>query len=224
MKSDSLLFIMIARCTQIRSIKWLASVFLLWGCSGTPASTYYMLTSSEVTQNHSQKRFTHLEQSPLLGIGPIHISAHIDRPQLVSRVHTHRLLVHELHRWGSDLHAQLMTQIYDDFSRTVHPKGVIRYPWVRATRPQKQLIIHLHRLDGVLNDALLIDCSWKLIDVAQDSLLTQGRFRHSISIESQSGESDFDAYVRAMNIGVERFIETLNNQLGGVLRSAKNEE
>ena len=224
MKSDSLRNFKITRCTQIKSIKWLAYIFVFWGCSGTPASTYYMLTPSEVTQDQTQKRLLHLEQGPLLGIGPIHISAHIDRPQLVSRVHAHRLLVHELHRWGSDLHAQLMTQLYDEISHTIHPKGVIRYPWVRATRPQKQLIIHLHRLDGILKDSLLIDCSWKLIDVTQDSLLTQGRFRHSISIKSQSGESDFDAYVRAMNIGVERFIETLSNHLEVALHPKKKKK
>jgi len=166
------------------------------GCAGvSPPPTYYLLGQSE-TLKPIYPALANLS----IGVGPVTVPGHLDRPQIVTRTGRNTIAVSEFHRWGEALEHQLRRRLAMNLSALLQTPGVVIYPWERAMGPRYQVVVTVLEF-GDTNDGAELDAVWQLMDVAADKCLMTRRFSIVTSVEGPG----VDAYVTAQSVAFEAF-------------------
>jgi uncharacterized protein len=102
------------------------AVLLATGCSlfGSADPDFYTLSSSAPSVGSP------IASRPELGIavGPIEIPRYLDRPELITRDGSHRLVVNDLHRWAGSLRTDVTRVVADDLGQLLGSARVVMYP------------------------------------------------------------------------------------------------
>ncbi len=132
-----------------RNIAWpLLAVTLLAGCGTTPQSHYYLLTAAEAPLPSGE--------SPSLGIGPISLSAYLNRNALVRRSGSNQLELSNTTRWGEPLEDGVSRVLGLNLAGLLQTKSVVRYPWHPARAPQYGIKVHVLEMDATADSATLV--------------------------------------------------------------------
>lgn len=159
------------------------------GCATQPSSYYVLNGPSPMVP----------DGTPLndiaIGVGPVTIPGHLDRPQIVTRAGRHRIAINEFHRWGDSLKRQVTETLVINLSALLQTPRVTVYPWDRALRPQYQVHVTVHRFEGEPGKGTTLDAVWQIVDTeSQTPILTRG-FTTSAPVEG----TGMAAYVKAQS-------------------------
>ena len=108
----------------------------LVGCLGcvhlkrTPEARFFVLSS--VSQS-SPAASSGVAPSGVVGLIPVRLPGHLERPQLVSRVSSGELEVHEFFRWAEPLALGIQRVVAENLSSLLHEHRVVRQPWPATT-------------------------------------------------------------------------------------------
>ena len=84
---------------------FLVVLVLLAGClnlkTGTPPAQYYLLSS--LPEQQPVEQIHEAGSGPVVGVGPISLPRHLDRPQIVTMAGPNELRLSEFHRWAEPL-------------------------------------------------------------------------------------------------------------------------
>jgi uncharacterized protein len=108
----------------------------LVGCLGcvhlkrTPEARFFVLSS--VSQS-SPSAASGVVPSGVVGLVQVRLPGHLERPQLVSRVSSGELQVHEFFRWAEPLALGIQRVVAENLSTLLHEHRVVRQPWPATT-------------------------------------------------------------------------------------------
>ena len=167
----------------------LSFIFCL-ACSNTPPSSHYILTSSKVKalQGTTQNQMR-------LGVGPIKLPGRLDRYQIVTRVGTNVINIHEFDRWGDSLQRQFEERLADNLSQLLQTNHVVIYPWERALRPHYQILVQVKKFEGPIEFGTRAIVVWQIIDVTNETLKKSGQFVAKV----KSKQADMEGYVKSQS-------------------------
>lgn len=134
-----------------------------------------------------------------VGVGPVELPAHLDRPQIVTRADGNRLELAEFHHWAEPLRDNLTRVLADDLAVLLGTDRVWTYPWRRAAGVDYRIRVEVERFAAGPDPQVHLRCRWTLADAGGRPLTTR---LTSLSVPVSS-LSDYAAVVEAMSRGVE---------------------
>ena len=161
---------------------------LIAGCGASPPIQYYMLNSGVVTG----KERPHLAPNLSVGLGPITLPEIIDRPQLVVRTNTNRVVVADTHRWAGLLKNEIPRVITENLSRILGSTNIRYYPQHGSDTAETRIHVNIQRFESVLGKTATIDAIWTIQRAG-----STGRQIDSVHVQESVPDESYDAVVAA---------------------------
>ena len=145
------------------SLGWasLLLVFLLAGCSSTPPTKFYKLSSLSSGQQENPAAL--LGTDIAIGVGPVDFPAFLDRPQIVTRKSQNQVEIAEFHRWASSLPGDFSRVLAKNISTLLPTDRVAVYPWDDTFSPTYQVKLNVEQFDGQLGERVFLRVIWSLV-------------------------------------------------------------
>ena len=119
------------------------------GCASSPTMQFYLLSADSDPATVPAEAINPLL---VLGLGPIHLPAYLDRPQRVVAVTEHQYRLDEQQRWAERLDASISRALTVLLSQQLGVKQVVQHPWGQRQPIDYQIsidVLHFHQgLDG----------------------------------------------------------------------------
>ena len=145
------------------SLGWasLLLVFLLAGCSSTPPTKFYKLSSLSSGQQENPAAL--LGTDIAIGVGPVDFPEFLDRPQIVTRKSQNQVEIAEFHRWASSLPGDFSRVLAKNISTLLPTDRVAVYPWDDTFSPTYQVKLNVEQFDGQLGERVFLRVIWSLV-------------------------------------------------------------
>ena len=176
---------------------------LATGCLGSsPAPEFYTLSPASGAASGSA-----LASLPELGlvVGPLDFPRYLDRPEIVTRDGSHRLVLADAHRWGGSLRSDILRVVADDLGRLLGTSRVAIYPAEPRFPAAFRLLLDLREFEGVPGGNVVLRMRWTIASTQDGRALAVEESR----IEQPVGSTSFDALVAAESAA----LGTLNRQI-----------
>ncbi|MDJ0740538.1 MAG: PqiC family protein [Gammaproteobacteria bacterium] len=187
----------------------LAAVLGVAACASTKPTSFFLLqpitatTGGEAVADHARAR--------VLGIGPVELPGHLDRPQIVTRGTGNRLEVAEFSRWAEPLQENVTRVLGENLATFLPGDRIASFPWTSAGAIDYQVTVEISRFDGVVGDDSTLTARWQVLAPATgDIVMTRNT---NVSVPSES--ADHGGTVAAMN----QALDALSREIGEGLRS-----
>ena len=132
-------------------------------------------------------------------VGPVNIPETVDRPQLVVRHNTVRLVALEQERWAEPLREAIPRVLSEVIGSTLPTASVTRFAAAPATRWDVRLLVNVTRFDAIPGERVIIETHWWL-QLTGDESVPEGTSVARVPI--QGGPQDYDAIVAAEAAGL----------------------
>jgi hypothetical protein len=131
-----------------------------------------------------------LEPHPDLGlvIGPIEFPRYLDRPEIVRRDGSHRLVLADEHRWGGSLRSDFLRVVADDLGRLLGTARVVIYPAEPRFPAAYRLLLDLREFDGISGEHVVLRARWTIAAVEDGRALAVEESRIEQPVASDSIE------------------------------------
>lgn len=176
------------------------------GCSRTPPVAYYQLAAM-VTDNPA----VHADAigEAVIGIGPLRLPSHLERPQIVTRLDANRLQLADAHRWAEPLAENIAGVLRENLSVLLHTERFRLYPWSRAAEIDFQLVIDFVRFEGDGYQTAHLMAIWSIRDREGKIALPQRRSSYQV----KTSAPDHEGLVRAQSRALAQFSSEIAQQL-----------
>ncbi len=175
-----------------------APLLALAGClalgGGSRSTTFYLLSSLASGDPGAPESGRGLA----VGLGPLAIPAHLDRPQIVTRADGNRLELAEFHNWGEPLRDNLSRVLAENLSVLLATDRVWTYPWRRSAPIDYQIRVDVERFAAGPDPNVHLRCRWALTDAAGRALETR-----LSRIDVPAALEDYGAIAEAMSRSAE---------------------
>jgi uncharacterized lipoprotein YmbA len=133
------------------------------GCLGRGAAPQYFTLSA----GSGAAAGAPLAQRPELGliVGPIEFPRYLDRPEIVTRDGSHRLLVSDANRWGGSLRNDILRVVADDLGRLLGTARVVVYPTEPRFPALYRVLLDVRELEGVSGAQVALRVRWTIAEV-----------------------------------------------------------
>jgi uncharacterized lipoprotein YmbA len=184
---------------RLRLTTPLAALALWTGClnlgGGSHPTTFYLLSSLASGPPSADAA----RPAVSVGVGPLSLPAHLNRPQIVTRADGNRLELAEFDNWGEPLRANLGRVLAENLAALLGTDRVWTYPWPRSAAIDYRIRVDVERFAAGPDPNVHLRCRWTLADPAGRPLQTR---LSQIDVPVAS-LTDYPAIVEAMSRGVE---------------------
>jgi uncharacterized lipoprotein YmbA len=101
-------------------------------------------------------------QAPIIGLRPVGLPEHLDRPQIVTRLGENRLQLAEFDRWAAPLRDNIVRVLAEDLTLLVPAERVLLFPWVREGSVDLEVAVSVIRLEGALGGSCSLTADWTI--------------------------------------------------------------
>ncbi|WP_457605627.1 PqiC family protein [Nitratifractor sp.] len=179
-------------------------LLLLTGCSSK--NDFYRLQPA-IQSAHSGSAPLHRER--ILGIGEVQVADYLRKHELVTRVDSTRLDVHENDLWAGDLEKNIQQVLRANLGKDLPRVTVLAYPWSEPLDDRYRLYLSVDRFDGDLNGTVTLSGHWSLVDQYDNRLVTGERFRYFAQ-----GAPETEALVETQS----RLLDRLSRRIAAKIR------
>jgi hypothetical protein len=156
---------------------WAALGVALTGCVSlkrTPEARFFVLRSlAEPAATPAPP----LAKHGLVGVLPVRLPGHLERPQLVTWVAPGELRIDEFLRWGEPLDAGLTRTLTENLVALLPDSVVARYPWRATAEPRCRVAVELRSFGLQANGEVLLDGRWAILPARGEQPLARGAGR-----------------------------------------------
>jgi uncharacterized lipoprotein YmbA len=136
----------------------------------------------------------------LVGVMPVHLPAHLDRPQLVSWSTQGELRVDEFLRWGEPLDMGTTRVLADDLDLVLPDHPSARHPWPAGSPLLCRVSVHVERFGAQAGREVRLEGRFTLLPRTGERPLVVHPFRIARDVAPlSSGADDPEAVVDAMS-------------------------
>lgn len=143
-----------------------------------------------------------------IGVGPIEIPPHLNRPQIVTRTEGNQVKLAEFHKWSEPLRANVTRVLAEDLSVLLGTDQVFLYPWPRSAPIEYRVRVDIHRFAAGPGGTVRLRCRWTLAEPAGQALRTQ-----AARFDVPATPGDYDSIVKAMS----RSLAELAREIGAAI-------
>ena len=188
---------------QFRRVALIAILVVLSACApfgkGTSVPTkFYVLNSLYSSEAAAGDAIADLHEVSL-GVGPIRLPQHLDRPQIVTRDSRNEIQVAEFSQWGEPLRVNFARVLAENLSILLATDNVAIFPWLKTTPIDYQLSMEVTRFDGSPGDNALLRARWTIFGEDGKKML----FRKLSTFSEPTGTDDIQALLAAKSRTVE---------------------
>ncbi len=136
---------------------------LLAAClSGSADPQYFTLSSAS-----GDAAGAPIASRPELGlvVGPLEFPRYLDRPEIVRRDGSHRLILADAHLWGGSLQTDILRVVADDLARLLGTAQVAVYPTEPRFLPDYRVLLDLREFEGVAGQGVRLRARWTIAAV-----------------------------------------------------------
>jgi len=148
----------------------------------------------------------------VVGVGPIALPAHLDRPNVTTRVDESRLVVSQNDLWAEPLVVGIQRVIAENLAVLNPGVKTITFPWSGPTTPELQVAVSVTRLDARPGGEVQLVAAWVLSQLAEHSELERGSSWIQIPV---AGTSTGDVVT-----AISRAVEQLSRELAAAVERA----
>jgi len=168
-------------------------VFLLAGCSTTPAVRYYTLNPFLEMQPDIPEAVS--GDTLAIGVGPVEFPKFLDRPQIVTRISQHRVEVSEFHRWAGSFSEDFLRVLAKNISMLLPKDRVAAYPWTDQFSPTYRIQLTVEQFDGRFGGGVVLNVTWSVWNQKDTN---EPVIKHTLIKEPVSAE-DYESLVAAQS-------------------------
>jgi hypothetical protein len=170
------------------------SLVTMGGCTATTTpSRFYGLNPLPVTEKAEAPG-----HGVAIGVGPIKLPEHLDRPQIVTRTSSNQLKLAEFNRWAGSLQDDFSRILAENLSILLSTDRVSLYPWRRSVPIDYQVVVDVTRFDGVLGGDAWLIARWSVFGGRDKKVLSMKRSRISEPSRAQGYEAIVAAQSQAL--------------------------
>ncbi len=175
------------------SLVFFFMLFLVAGCSTTPAVRYYTLNPFPEMQPDIPQAVSGTTLA--IGVGPVEFPKFLDRPQIVTRKSQNRLEVSEFHRWAGSFSEDFLRVLSRNISMLLPADRVAAYPWTDQFSPTYRIHLTVEQFDGRFGEDVLLNVTWSVWNQkdTNEPVIKHTRIKEPLSTE------DYDALVAAQS-------------------------
>ena len=154
---------------------WAALGLAVTGCVSlkrTPEARFFVLRSLA-----EPAAAPALAKQGLVGVLPVRLPGHLERPQLVTWAAPGELRIDEFVRWGEPLDAGLTRTLTENLVALLPDNFVARYPWRATAVPRCRVIVELRSFGLQPSGEVLLDGRWALLPTSGEQPLARGSGR-----------------------------------------------
>ncbi|MHC4591521.1 MAG: PqiC family protein [Planctomycetota bacterium] len=177
------------------------------GCARTQPSRFFVLSPLAASTTDAEGPS---EGGLAIGVGPIELPGHLDRPQIVTRTSDNELQLAEFHRWAEPLGDGITRVLADDLSVLLPSEHVAVFPWSVAARADYRVVVDIVRFDGQLGERAFLEARWTILREEGEGAL----LRRKSSFEAPTDGEGYEALVAAHS----RTLGDLAREMAAALR------
>jgi uncharacterized protein len=148
-----------------RSLAAVAAGLLLAGCAATTPTQFYTLSSLLAAPGEA----TPARSGPALGIGPVTLPEYLNRPQIVTRDGSNRILLADFDSWAEPLDGLFARVLTENLSLLLDTDDVVPLPLRRSIRLDYDVEVNVTRFDVDNAGNAVLDARWLIYrDVSGD--------------------------------------------------------
>jgi len=173
------------------------------GCFGaSPQPDFYTLSAASGAASGPA-----LESRPELGlvVGPVDFPRYLDRPEIVSRDGSHRLVLAEDHRWGGSLRSDILRVMADDLGRLLGTARVAIYPVEPRFPATFRVLLDVREFEGIAGGMVVLRVRWTIARASDGRALAIDESR----VEQPTASASYEDLVAAESAA----LGTLNRQI-----------
>jgi uncharacterized lipoprotein YmbA len=176
---------------------------LVAGCLGAaPTPNFYTLSAASGAAGGEAVA----SRSELgLVVGPLDFPRYLDRPEIVTRDGSHRLVLADAHRWGGSLRSDILRVVADDLGRLLGTSRVAIYPSEPRFPASYRVLLDLREFEGIPGGNVVLRVRWTIAGVPDGRALAVEESR----IEQPVASASFNDLVSAESAA----LGTLNRQI-----------
>ena len=186
----------------------------LFSRGSNPPARYWMLDSLPGPPSE-----TAMDSLRILGVGPVSIPPHLDRPELVTRTGANELHVHARDFWAEPLRVSVKRVLAEDLTVLVPDLRTVLFPWKGPGRPDYQLAVEISRLDARPGGPVELLANYVLTSEDGETLLVDTAW-----IRQAFEEDETAVIVAAVSKAVEVLSRKIAGQLTPILASGRASE
>jgi uncharacterized lipoprotein YmbA len=161
---------------------WLPIALLGAGCFGSSTPPrYYTLSSGAGPAAEAP-----LAARPELGlvVGPIEFPRYLDRPEIVRRDGSHRLVLDGATRWGGSLRNDVQRVVADDLGRLLGTARVAVYPTEPRFAARYRILLDIREFEAIADQTVSLRARWTVADYANGQALAveEARIEQPIAV------------------------------------------
>lgn len=179
-------------------------------CTRTQPVTYYQLSTIDADQTAVDRIAI---GDFVIGVGPVLLPELLDRPQIVTRQGSNRLLLSDNHRWVEPLAENIPRVLRENFSVLLDTERFLFYPWSRTTPVDYQIIIDVIRFEGEGYGTAHLEAIWSIKDREGKVLLSQRRSTYQVATTSPDHDELVSALSETLSLLCREIAQELSQNL-----------
>lgn len=195
--------------SPVTAVTFGALLMVLAGCASTPPSRFYVL--SPLPSFGTERQELANERCLAIAIGPIELSAYLDRPQIVTRLSPNELKLAEFDKWAEPLKDNFSRVLAENLSALLCVDAIAWFPRGGPTPIDYRVEVNVIRLDGNLGGNASLVARWTVYAEDEGKVLLARKSSFSEAI----GAQDYKALVSAQS----RMIAALSQEIGDAIRA-----
>ena len=184
------------------------------GCASTKPSRFYTLSPLTISEWGTKPEPA--GQGVALGVGPIELPEHLDRPQIVTRTSRNALNLSEFHRWAGSLADDFSRVLAENLSILLSTDRVSVYPWRKSVPIEYRVVMDVTRFDGKLGGNAWLIARWTVFSGRGKKVLHMEGSR----ISEPSGAQGYEGMVAAQS----RALAHLSRKIAEAIRAISQDK
>ncbi|MCK5554281.1 MAG: membrane integrity-associated transporter subunit PqiC [Deltaproteobacteria bacterium] len=193
------------------------SLVVSGGCATTKPSRFYTL--SPVATSGTQTEGETAGPSLAIGVGPIKLPEHLDRPQIVTRTSSNQLELAEFDRWAGSLKDDFSRVLSENLSILLATDRVTVYPWRKSVPIEYQVAVDVARFDAELGGNAWLIARWTVFGGRDKKVLFMERAR----ISEPSSDQGYEAMVAAQSRALAQLSREIADAIKNISRKPANQ-
>lgn len=194
---------------SIRTIVFVAMVVALTACGTSPPTNFYVL--SPIAGSGGPRPSGDAEQ--IVGVGPVEVSAYLDRSQIVIREGANRIELADFHQWAEPVGDNIATVLAENLSTLLPQVHAIVRPWSDVPT-DFQVPVKILRFDSDPAGRIHLRSSWSIVDRGDHRYRV---LRESVIVKQASG-SGFEDIAAGMSGALQELSEEIATELSKLLK------
>jgi hypothetical protein len=150
----------------------MAAGLLLASCANTTPTRFYTLSSLPAAPGEAPAMAS---QDLTVAVGPVTLPEYLNRPQLVTRDGSNRVLLSDFDSWIEPAQGLFARTLVANLAVLLGTDDVLLLPQRRPVRPDYLVEVEVTRFDVDTSGNALLDARWWVLDERGEAVLRNGR-------------------------------------------------